>query len=79
MVKALVQAFWCQKVLDRNVHRFVGRIGSGEGRKFNPFSRILRLALLPPEIVVAAMKGRQPAGLLEEVPVVQDGQRHMLP
>jgi hypothetical protein len=57
LVKALARAWRWQKMLDRGVHGSVTEIAEAEGISKSYVSRILRLALLAPDIVEAILGG----------------------
>ena len=57
LVKALAWAWRWQKLLDRGVYSSVTEIAEGENISKSYVSRILRLALLAPDIVLAILGG----------------------
>jgi hypothetical protein len=57
LVKALARAWRWQKLLDKGVHGSVTEIAEAEKISKSYVSRILRLALLAPDIVEAIMGG----------------------
>jgi hypothetical protein len=61
MVKA--QAFRWQKMLDTGEYRTLEDLARAKGVAPSYVSRVLRLTLLAPKIVVAILEGRQPAAL----------------
>jgi hypothetical protein len=63
LVKALARAWRWQRMLDEGVYTSVSEIGDAENISKSYVSRILRLALLAPDIVEAILDGRQPKGL----------------
>jgi hypothetical protein len=67
MVKALARAFRWQKLLENGTYVTIEEIADAE--KINPsyVSRILRLALLSPEIVEMILDGRQPLSLTMKI------------
>jgi hypothetical protein len=80
LVKALARAWRWQRMLDEGVYTSVSEIGDAENISKTYVSRILRLALLAPDIVEAILDGRQPAelqleDLLEGFPLAWEGQR----
>ena len=80
MVKGLARAFRWRKMLDEGVHATIEDLARAKGVNATYVSRILRLTLLAPEIVDAALDGRQPAtlqleDLLQGFPLVWEGQR----
>ena len=59
LVKALARAWRWQRMLDEGVYASVSEIGEAEGNREGSYvSRILRLALLAPDIVEAILTGR---------------------
>jgi hypothetical protein len=58
LVKALARAWRWQRMLDDGVHATVSEIGDAENVSKSYVSRILRLALLAPDIVEAILAGR---------------------
>jgi ParB-like chromosome segregation protein Spo0J len=66
LVKALARAWRWQRQLDEEVHTSVSDIGEAEGISKSYVSRILRLALLAPDIVEAILAGRTDQALLLE-------------
>lgn len=62
LVYALARAFRWRKLLETEAHGSTDELARAE--KFNPsyVSRVLRLALLAPNIVEAILDGRQPEG-----------------
>ena len=74
LVKAVARAFRWRRMLESGDFGTMNELAAAE--KINPsyVSRMLRLTLLPPEMVEAILDGRQPdgvtlPGLLEGVPV----------
>ena len=63
MVKALARAFRWRKLMETGVYATVEEIAAAEKINTSYVSRILRLALLAPEIIEMIVDGRQPAGL----------------
>jgi len=83
LVKALALAWRWQRMLDDGVYASVSEIAAAEGIRKSYVSRILRLALLAPDIVDAVLAGRRddPAlGLegLKCLPVSWEEQRSRL-
>ena len=83
MVKALARAFRWQRMLDEGVCGTLAELARREGVSCSYMSRVLRLALLAPDIVEAILDGRQLGGVrLEELrdglPVEWEGQRSHL-
>ena len=77
MVKALARAFRWRRMLDEGVCGNMEELAKSEHINRGYMSRVLRLTLLAPEIVVAILDGRQPEGLrledlLEGFPVEWD-------
>jgi hypothetical protein len=66
LVKALARAWRWQKLLDDGVYTSVSEIGYAENISKSDISRILRLALLAPDIVEAILAGRMDQGLMLE-------------
>jgi hypothetical protein len=58
LVKALARAWRWQKLLDGGIYTSVSEIGEAEGISKSYISRVLRLALLAPDIVEAVLGGR---------------------
>jgi hypothetical protein len=58
LVKALARAWRWQRMLDEGVYTTVSEIGDAENISKSYASRILRLALLAPDIVEAILAGR---------------------
>lgn len=63
LVKALARAFRWRKMLETGVHATVDDIAVAENIDATYVSRILRLTLLAPDIVEAALDGRHPPRL----------------
>jgi hypothetical protein len=57
-VKALARAWRWQKLLDAGIYTSVSEIGEAEGISKSYISRVLRLALLAPDVVEAVLGGR---------------------
>ena len=66
LVKALARAWRWQQLLDEGVYATVSEIGDAENISKSYVSRILRLALLAPDIVEEILAGRADAGLMLE-------------
>jgi hypothetical protein len=66
LVKALARAWRWQRQLDEEVHGSVSDIGNAEGISKSYVSRILRLALLAPDIIESILEGRSDRALLLE-------------
>jgi hypothetical protein len=66
LVKALARAWRWQRMLDECVYTTVSEIGEAENISKSYVSRILRLALLAPDIVEAILAGRTNTGLMLE-------------
>jgi hypothetical protein len=58
LVKALARAWRWQRMLDEGVYMSVSEIGDAENISKSYVSRILRLALLAPDVVEAILAGR---------------------
>ena len=75
LVKALARAFRWQRMLDEGRYASISEMAAAEKIERGFLGRVLRLALLAPEIVEAVLNGRQGVelslpGLLAGVPVV---------
>ena len=66
LVKALAWAWRWQRLLDDGISTSVSKIGEAEHIGKSYVSRILRLALLAPDIVEAVLEGRANTGLVLE-------------
>ena len=66
LVKALARAWRWQRMLDEGVYTSVSEIGDAENISKSYVSRILRLALLAPDIVEAILGGRTDQRLMLE-------------
>ena len=66
LVKALARAWRWQKLLDDGVYNSVTEISEAEHIGKSYISRILRLALLAPDIVDAILAGRTDQGMMLE-------------
>jgi hypothetical protein len=66
LVKALARAWRWQKQLDHGVYRSVTEICEAEGINKSYVSRILRLALLAPDIIEIVLQGRSHQALMLE-------------
>jgi hypothetical protein len=66
LVKALARAWRWQWMLDEGVYASVSEIGDAENISKSYVSRILRLALLAPDIVEAILVGRTDQALMLE-------------
>jgi hypothetical protein len=80
LVKALARAFRWQRMLDEGRYASVTEMAAAERIERGYLGRILRLALLAPDLVEAVLNGRQGVELrlpsmLEGVPVVWGEQR----
>jgi hypothetical protein len=83
LLKALARAWRWQRMLDEGVYTTVSEIGDAENISKSYVSRILRLALLAPDIVEAILAGRlDQAVMLEQLerplPASWDEQRAQL-
>ena len=58
LIKALARAWRWQKLLDAGIYTSVSEIGEAEGIDKGYVSRVLRLALLAPNVVEAILEGR---------------------
>jgi len=80
LIKALARAWRWQRMLDEGIYTSVGEIGDAENISKSYVSRILRLALLAPDLVEKSLGGRQGnhldlAQLSKPFPVEWDRQR----
>jgi len=66
LVKALARAWRWQRMLDEGVYTTVSEIGDAENISKSYVSRILRLALVAPNIVEAILAGRPSEALVLE-------------
>jgi hypothetical protein len=66
LIKALARAWRWQRMLDEGVYATVSEIGDAEGISKSYVSRILRLALLAPDIVDAILAGRTDQSMMLE-------------
>jgi hypothetical protein len=66
LVKALARAWRWQRMLDEGVYASVSDIGDAENISKSYVSRILRLALLAPDIIEAILAGRTDQGIMLE-------------
>jgi hypothetical protein len=66
LVKALARAWRWQRMLDEGVYTSVSEFGDAENISKSYVSRILRLALLTPDIVEAILAGRADQSLVLE-------------
>jgi hypothetical protein len=66
LVKALARAWRWQRMLDEGVYTSVSEIGDGENISKSYVSRILRLALLAPDIIEAILAGNADRSLTTE-------------
>ena len=66
LIKALARAWRWQRMLDDGVFTSVSEIGDAENISKSYVSRILRLALLAPDIVDAILAGRTVQGVMLE-------------
>ncbi len=64
LVKVLARAWRWQRMLDAGVYNSVSEIGDAENISKSYVSRILRLALLAPDIVQAILAGNADQGLM---------------
>jgi ParB-like chromosome segregation protein Spo0J len=67
LVKALARAWRWQRMLDDGVYASVSEIGAAENISKSYVSRILRLALLAPDIVERVIDGGPTAGLAQRL------------
>ena len=66
LVKALARAWRWQRMLDEGIYATVSEIGEAEKISKSYVSRILRLALLAPDIVDAILAGRTDQGMIPQ-------------
>jgi len=66
LVKGLAQAWRWQRMLDEGVYTTVSEIGDAENISKSYVSRILRLALLAPDLVEAILAGSNDQGMMLE-------------
>jgi hypothetical protein len=66
LMKALARAWRWQRMLDEGGYATVSEIGDAENISKSYVSRILRLALLAPDIVEAILAGRTDQGMMLE-------------
>lgn len=83
MIKAVARAFRWQKLLENGTYTCLDDIAKSEKIGASFISRVVRLALLAPDIVDAILNGRQPAQLtlkrlLEPFPLEWPEQRNQL-
>ena len=83
LIKALARACRWQRMLDDGVFTSVSEIGDAENISKSYVSRILRLALLAPDIVDAILAGRTVQGVMLEqlerpLPASWEEQRRLL-
>jgi hypothetical protein len=83
LVKALARAWRWQRMLDEGIYTSVSEIGDTEKISKNYVSRILRLALLAPDIIEMILEGRSDQALMLEylerpLPAGWDEQRKLL-
>ena len=63
MVKAIARAFRWQRLLENGTYNCGDDIGKAEKIDASFISRVIRLALLAPDIVESILEGRQPTSL----------------
>ena len=83
LVKAIARAFRWQAMLDNGTYGCIKDIARAERINGSFVSRVIRLALLAPDIVELVLAGRQPAaltlkGLMAPFPVEWERQRLLL-
>jgi hypothetical protein len=84
LLKALARAWRWQRMLDKGVYISVQEIGDAENISKSYVSRILRLALLAPDIIEAILAKRTDQWLIMErlerpLPMSWEDQRSLLP
>jgi hypothetical protein len=82
-VKVLARAWRWQRMLDEGVYTSVSEIGDTENISKTYVSRILRLALLTPDIIEAIFGGREDQSLMlgrlkRPLPALWEEQWHLL-
>ena len=82
LVKAIARAFRWQAMLDNGTYGCIKDIARAERINGSFVSRVIRLALLAPDIVELVLAGRQPAkltlkGLMAPFPVEWERQRQL--
>ena len=80
MIKAIARAFRWQRLLENGTYGCLDEIAKAERIGPSFVSRVIRLALLAPDIVEAVLAGKQPATLtlkqlMQPFPVEWAGQR----
>jgi hypothetical protein len=83
LVKALARACRWQRMLDEGVYTSVSEIGDAENISKSYVSRILRLALLAPDVIELVLEGRSIQALMLEqlerrLPASWEEQRRLL-
>jgi hypothetical protein len=83
LIKALARGFRWRRMLEEGRYGSISEMAKAEGVERGYVGSLLRLTLLPPEVVEAIVAGRQPEGvtlpgLLEGVPISWAEQRHQL-
>ena len=83
MITALARAFHWQNLVDSGKYASISDLARALGLDRSYVSRIMRLALLSPDIVEAIVDGREPSGLSLErlakgIPVVWAEQRKQI-
>jgi hypothetical protein len=83
LVKALARAWRWQRMLDEGLYATVSEIGDAENISKSYVSRILRLALLAPDIVDRILAGSADQSLILErlerlLPASWEEQRHLI-
>ena len=66
LVKALARTWRWQRMLDEGIYTSVSEIGDAENISKSYVSRILRLALLAPELIEAILAGQTDQSLMLE-------------
>jgi len=84
LVKALARAWRWQRMLDEGLYTSVSEIGDAENISKSYVSRILRLALLAPDIVEAILAGTTDQALILErlerpLPASREEQLYLIP
>ena len=62
LVRALGKAWRWKRMLDGGAYATIGELAAAEKVNFSYLCRVLRLALLPPQMVEAILEGKQEEG-----------------
>jgi len=82
LVKALARAFRWRRMMETGRYSTLNELAAAEKINSSYVSRLLRLTLLPPDIVEAVLDGQQPEGmtlpvLMEPFPVEWEQQQDL--